>query len=220
MSVDTDQRIPGLSGRNLSGLAYKAVSEMIRRRNVRGGEVIVESKIAELLGISRTPLREALQRLEGEGLVLKTANRSYVVRRVDLIEYLQSLNVRAILETEAALLSLGRIPRERMDLARSEIGDLIVAETFDRQAHWRSDDTVHGLIMDFCGNAVMAQTIRSLRVTTHLFEIESVADRAQPDATEHLGLLDALESGDPKRTRRAVLAHMASIKRFVLGTVS
>ncbi len=220
MDIETSPRIPGLAGKNLSGLAYKAVSELIRRRQVRGGEVIVESKVAELLGVSRTPLREALQKLEGEGLVRKTANRSYIVRHVDLTEYLQSLNVRAILETEAALLALGRIPQKRIDFARAEIMDLIAAETFDREAHWRSDDTVHGLIMDFCGNAVMAQMIRALRVTTHLFEIERIADRAEPQANEHLDLLDALESGVSKEAKRAMLAHVASIKRFVLGTVS
>lgn len=220
MDVEAGRRILGSSGKNLSGQAYQAVSEMIRRRVVRGGEVIVESKVADLLGVSRTPLREALQRLEGEGLVRKTANRSYVVRHVDLTEYLQSLSVRAILETEAAILSLGRIPQEKMDAARNEIAELITAEVFNREAHWRSDDTVHGLIMDFCGNAVMSQMIRSLRVTTHLFEIERIADRAEPDATEHLGLLDALQSGDPRKTKRAVQAHVASIKRFVLGTVA
>ena len=78
-------------GTNLSTQAYNAVSEMIRRRRLRGGEVIVEARLAEVLEISRTPLREALQRLEGEGLVIKGAGRSFVVRHVDLGEYLQSL---------------------------------------------------------------------------------------------------------------------------------
>jgi len=54
---------------NLATLTYKAVSEMIRHRRLNGGDVIVEARLAETLGISRTPLREALQRLEGEGLV-------------------------------------------------------------------------------------------------------------------------------------------------------
>ncbi len=61
---------------------------MIRDRRLKGGESIIEARLADTLGISRTPLREALQRLEGEGLVRKVANRSYIVRHVDLSEYL------------------------------------------------------------------------------------------------------------------------------------
>ena len=74
---------------NLSNQAHQAISEMIQRRRLRGGEVIVESRLAEVLNISRTPLREALQRLEGEGLVIKGTGRSFMVRHVDLREYLQ-----------------------------------------------------------------------------------------------------------------------------------
>ena len=79
---------------NLSNQAHQAISEMIQRRRLRGGEVIVELRLAEVLNISRTPLREALQRLEGEGLVIKGTGRSFMVRHVDLREYLQSLKVR------------------------------------------------------------------------------------------------------------------------------
>ena len=83
---------------NLSNQAYASVSEMIQQRRLKGGALIVESRLADMLGISRTPLREALQRLEGEGLVVKCAGRSFIVRHVDLGEYLQSLKVREILE--------------------------------------------------------------------------------------------------------------------------
>ena len=54
---------------NLANLAYRSAADMIRSRRLRGGDVIVEAKLAATLGVSRTPMREALQRLEGEGLV-------------------------------------------------------------------------------------------------------------------------------------------------------
>ena len=109
---------------NLSNQAHQAISEMIQRRRLRGGEVIVEARLAEVLNISRTPLREALQRLEGEGLVIKGTGRSFMVRHVDLREYLQSLKVREILEPEAATLAVGRIPRSQLAEARQEIVEL------------------------------------------------------------------------------------------------
>lgn len=208
------------TGYNLSNLAYKSVSEMIRGRRLKGGEPIVEVRLAEVLGISRTPLREALQRLEGEGLVVKSANRSFMVRNVDLAEYLHSLKVREILEGEAAFLACGHIDRTRLSAARREIEELMAETTYHTEAHWHSDDTVHGLYIDSCGNAVMTQIIRSLRVTTRLFEIARLADRVHQDAIEHLEIVLALEAEDAKRARKAAQSHVRSLSRFSLASVS
>lgn len=207
-------------GYNLSNLAYRAVSEMIRGRRLKGGELIVEAKLADVLGISRTPLREALQRLEGEGLVVKAANRSFMVRNVDLGEYLQSLKVREILEGEAAFLAAGRLSLSKLLMVRTEIEELMAATTYHTDAHWRSDDTVHGLYIDGCGNAVMGNMIRSLRVTTRLFEIARLADRVGQDAVEHLEIVLALEAEDAKRARKAAQAHIKSLSKYSLANVS
>jgi DNA-binding GntR family transcriptional regulator len=208
------------AGYNLSNLAHRAVTDMIRGRRIKGGEIIVEAKLAEVLGISRTPLREALQRLEGEGLVVKSANRSFMVRHVDLGEYLQSLKVREILEGEAAAISCGRIEPRKLKDARQEIRQLMAATNYHTDAHWKSDDTVHGLFIDACGNAVMGQMIRSLRVTTRLFEIARLAARVGPDSEEHVAILDALEANDPKGARKAAQAHIRSLSKFALGNIS
>lgn len=206
-------------GVNLSNLAYRSVSDMIRGRRLKGGEAIVESRLAEHLGISRTPLREALQRLEGEGLVLKGAARSFVVRHVDLGEYLQSLRVREILEPEAAAMSVGHVPRNELAAVRAEMNDLRSAPGYHTDAHWRSDDNLHELFARNSGNEVLANVIRSMRTTTRLFEIARLSDRIEPDAAEHLAILDAIETEDAKAARKAVQAHIRSIGAFAIATV-
>lgn len=193
---------------------------MIRSRRLRGGEIIVEAKLAEVLGTSRTPLREALQRLEGEGLIVKNATRSFVVRHVDLAEYLQSLKVRELLESEAAALATGHIKPEAMQMVRREIEELASATTYHTDAHWRSDDNLHGLFASACGNPVMAQMIRSLRVTTRLFEIARLADRVGPDNVEHLQILGALEANEARSARRAVQVHLRSLYRDAVQSVA
>ncbi len=218
--ADAAETLEETSGHNLSSRAHRAVSEMIRSRRLRSGELIVESRLADVLGISRTPLREALQRLEGEGLVVKSANRSFVVRQVELGEYLQSLKIREILEGEAAALAVGRIPPAQIRKARREIEELMAAMTYHTDAHWRSDDNVHALAIDACGNAVMGQMIRSLRVATRLFEIARLADRVEPDSIEHLEILDSLEAADAKRARKAAQTHIRSLYRFALYNIS
>jgi len=218
--IEPGEPADNAGGYNLSNLAYKAVSEMIRSRRLKGGEVIVEAKLADVLGISRTPLREALQRLEGEGLVVKSANRSFMVRSVDLGEYLQSLKVREILEGEAAFLATGHIAQARLAAAHREIDQLMTATSYHTDAHWRSDDNVHGLYIEGCGNVVMGQMIKSLRVATRLFEIARLADRVQQDAVEHLEIVMALEAEDARRARKAAQAHIRSLSRFSLANVS
>lgn len=205
---------------NLSNLAYRAVSEMIRDKRLKGGDVVVEQRLAEALGVSRTPLREALQRLEGEGLVLKAANRSFVIRSVGLAEYLQSLKVREILEPEAAALSVGRIAPERLRAVRREIDELAASTAYHTDAHWQSDDHVHGVFIEACGNEVMAGMIRGLRVTTRLFEIARLSDRVGPDSREHRAIVDALAADDARAARRAAQAHIRSLSRFALATVA
>lgn len=208
------ETLKGAGGLNLSSLAYKSISEMIYHRRLRGGEVIVEQRLAEALGVSRTPLREALQRLEGEGLVVKVANRSYVVRKVDLQEYLESLKVREILEPEAAALAIGHIEPATFRAVRTELQQLTSATKYHTDAHWISDDNLHTMYGDVCGNAVLADTIQALRITTRLFEIERLADRVGPDSAEHLEILAALEAHDRAGARKAVRAHIRSLMRF------
>lgn len=201
-------------GLNLSTLTYKSVSEMIYHSRLRGGEVIVEQRLAEALGVSRTPLREALQRLEGEGLVCKVANRSYVVRKVGLQEYLESLKVREILEPEAAAMAIGRIAPATFRTVRTELEQLQDATLYHTDSHWISDDNLHTMFANACANTVLAETIQELRTTTRLFESDRLADRVIPDSQEHLEILKALESEDARAARRAVRAHIRSLMRY------
>ncbi|GJD49608.1 hypothetical protein OPKNFCMD_2340 [Methylobacterium crusticola] len=206
----------GAGGRapSLTDLAYRSVSEMIRDRRLRGGDVIVEARLAGTLGLSRTPIREALQRLEGEGLVRKGEGRNHVVRRVDLGEYLQSLKLRQLIEPEAAVLAMARIPTGRLIAVDREIAELMHATTYHTDAHWRSDDNLHGMIIDHCGNDVMARTLRELRSTTRLYEIDQLKDRLVPDSTEHRRIVEALRARDEARTRQTVFDHVASLLDF------
>lgn len=213
----------GVTGRgpgpmNLGSLAYTALSDMIRHKRLRAGDAIVEARLAETLGVSRTPLREALQRLEAEAMVVR-AGRSFVVRRVDLGEYLRSLKVRLVLEPEAAALAVGRVPGVQLAAVRGEILQLLDATTYHTDAHWRSDDNLHGMFIDHCGNEVMARILKGLRATTRLFEIDRLKERLKPDSREHLAIVDAILAGDEAGARSGVAIHMQSLIDFAIDAV-
>jgi DNA-binding GntR family transcriptional regulator len=194
----------------LSERVHGAVSALIKSQQLHGGDIIVEMRLADLLGVSRTPLREALQKLEGEGLVVRNG-RSFVVRSVGLAEYLQSLKVREILEGEAAALSAGRVPQHAIAKVRANIDALLGAPVYLPKEHWQSDDEVHALISDYCGNPVMGRMIQGLRMVTRLYETSNLADRLMPDATEHLAIIEALERGDARLGRQKAQAHLKSL---------
>lgn len=194
----------------LSDRVHVAVTKLIKSQNLHGGDIIVELRLADMLGVSRTPLREALQKLEGEGLMVRNG-RSFVVRAVGLAEYLQSLKVREILEGEAAAASAGRVPAAAIRQVRRNIDELLSASVYLPELHWQSDDEVHGLVCDHCGNPVLAKMIQNLRMVTRLYETLNLADRLVPDATEHLEIIDALESGDSKLARQKAQGHMRSL---------
>jgi len=204
---------------NLSDKAYTALSELIRSREVRGGEPLVELQLAERLGLSRTPLRQALQRLESEGLLRKDANRSYVVRQVDLKEYLQSLRVRELLEPEAAVLAIDFITPEMVQPVLENMIAVRDTKPYAMLAHWRSDDEVHNLFIKNCRNEVLSEILTSLRSTTQLFEIERLAERLVPDSTEHERILKALASGDSRIVKQVVTTHIRSLFKFAVKSV-
>lgn len=206
-------------GSNASARAYRAVSDLIKDRRLKGGDRIVEKRLADQLGVSRTPLREALQRLEGEGLVLKSANQPYIVRKVDLRDYLQSLRVRKTLEAEAAALAAGRVPASEVRAVREQVLALEKLRPYDVHAHWACDHRVHALFIEACGNRVMADILYELRMTTRLFEITQLADRLGPDAREHIAILDAIEAGDAEGARRAMATHAQSLFDFAVDQI-
>jgi DNA-binding GntR family transcriptional regulator len=209
---DVDNRSPvGSQGEDaLSQRVYAAVAGLIKSQQLHGGDIIVEMRLAETLGVSRTPLREALQKLEGEGLVVRNG-RSFVVRSVDLAEYLHSLKVRELLEGEAAAASAGRVPVSAVANVRANIDKLLAAPHYSLEGHWESDDDVHSLITDYCGNPVMGRLINGLRMITRLYETANLAERLVPNANEHLAIVNALESGDSRASRQKAQAHLRNL---------
>lgn len=204
---------------SLADQAYHAVSRWILTRRLVGGQVIVEGRLAERFNISRTPIREALLRLEAEGLLSKQGTGSYTVRRITASEFFQSMRVRALLEPEAAALASGRIAADQLQALRNEIAGLAGA-ALQQEAHWDADDRLHDLIAAGSGNPVLARLIRDLRRTTRLLEVVEPFDRVADDAREHIAIIEAVAAGDRRAARRAMAAHLRAVERAVLATIS
>jgi len=200
----------------LAEKAHTAVLNMIQQQILSSGQQIVELRLAKELGISRTPIRQALRLLEGEGFLQKSGGKSYIVRRVELREYLQSLKVRELLESEAAFSATEFVPNDNINLVWENLKFTEKLRPYSMLAHWQSDAEVHELFISACPNLVLQNVIRDLRVTTKLFEIANLSERLEPDSRQHEAILDALYNKQPDKAKRAVQAHINSLYQFAI----
>jgi DNA-binding GntR family transcriptional regulator len=203
---------------NLTDRAHAVVRRMILERELKGGEVLVEGRLFERLNMSRTPLREALLRLEGEGLLVRANARSYAVRRITASHYFQCLQVRERLEPQAISLAMGRISAEEVQRLRATI--LTLDSSQQGSSHWQADDQMHGMFARASGNEMLAETIAHLRVLCRLFEVVDPFRRIEEDRAEHLAILDAYLAGDAKAAEEAVVAHLRQLARYTLSRLS
>lgn len=205
---------------NLTEKVYEQLTELLIRGELRPGDVITERRMAERLNASRTPIREALGRLEAEGLVYKQPSRGVTVSPFSTEAFVDILNVRQLLEAEAARLAAGKIAKERLDEIRAEIGRVSRIEHPSLSEVWQIDDLLHGAIADAAGNPLMASMIRDLRRRTHVFNAYRSMGSHRFAAEEDAKLLDALESGDRERAREAMANHIEQVKIAIIERLS
>lgn len=196
-------------GESLSQVAYDTLLEQIMDRTLVGGAVIQERKMAAALGISRTPMRKALARLEGEGLLIRLTDRLLSVRIVSLSECLDAMSVRKLIEPEATRLATPRITQSVLDELESQLTELIDAKEPSLAMHWAFDDNLHGTIAEYSGNRAMIETVVNLRRTTRLFEqMEVPQPTFSPGTEEHLKIIETMRAGDADKAAEAMRVHL------------
>jgi DNA-binding GntR family transcriptional regulator len=209
---------PSSSPEKLGELAYQTLRRMILDKALRSGGPVVEGRLAEELNISRTPMREALLRLEGEGLLVRAGARSYSVRFVSAQEYFQAMKVRELLEAEAIGLAIGKIDKKIVQQLIKKIKALSSGQ--QEQAHWQLDDQVHTMMARASGNDVLAHMIDLVRTNSRLFELVTPFNRIEEDRAEHLAILEAYLTDDAEASRAAVRTHLQNLRRFVLDRLA
>ena len=198
----------------LSTVAYGAVLDMILRGAIAPGELVTERQIAARLGMSRTPVREAVRRLEGEGTVERQRSGALIVRPYSMEEFLQALAVRRLLEGEAARLAAGKVSPELLAAARERIARL--RRDGLAESARRDDRDFHAAIAEASGNPVLATTISDLRKRTAMFRLGRLPERLDQVCDEHVAILDALASGDGEAARAAMQTHIENVRAFLL----
>ncbi|MES3000701.1 MAG: GntR family transcriptional regulator [Pseudomonadota bacterium] len=202
----------------LSEVAYLALMRMLLTGELAPNEVVTERQIALDLGLSRTPLREAVRRLEGERLLERQRTGALVVRALPVEEFMNILNVRRLIEGEAARLAAGRVPVAELEVLKSRISE--VAKLPDEAVtpeHSASDRDLHSLIAAASGNSVLRQMIEDLKTRTAMFRFGRLPQRRKTVCAEHLAIIDALMAGDAQGAQVAMQHHVDQVRLTLLA---
>jgi len=200
-------------------IAFKTVRGWIMSGQLPSGSLINERQLAERLGLSRTPVREALGRLEGEGH-LRKQGRAIIISEIRVEEVMEVLALRIILETEAARLAAGHIASEKVKALTQAVKGLTTPHKTTPVKHWSIDDLLHLSIADASGNALLRKTIGDLRDRTRIFGIDRIPNRFNPGKSEHLAILSALERADADAAASAMRTHLENVRDGILGSLS
>jgi len=192
---------------SISSRIRTAVRTLITSREMWPGEIIVEAELAKRLGVSRTPLREALRGLEGRGLLVRKG-RLFVIRAIGLSEYLHALRARRLLEGEAAAFSAGNVPARRINIVREAVCALLELSELTREQNLQLDGAVYGLFIEYCGNDVLAQFLRDLRDETSLYEKMSPPILSYAYNRYYINIISAIERKNSRQARLAVRAQL------------
>jgi DNA-binding GntR family transcriptional regulator len=191
----------------LSDLAYQAIKEMMVEHRFQPGARINIERLTKELGVSRTPVWEAVSRLEQEGLVKNVPNRGVYMMELTLADTLHLYQVREVLESLAA-----RLAAERMDdgtLARMAANleeQVSVVESGDLMAYSRLDFDFHAAVYSASGNPHLQDTLEVIKN-----KMRPLAMRLQPILADlhhdHVLLYEALLARDPARAEEAFRGH-------------
>lgn len=203
---------------NLADVAHSRILDLILSRQIQAGETLQERRLADWLDISRTPVREALNRLEIEGVV-RRRGKALIVHEITMREMMEVFAVREQLETFAASLAADRV--QHTDIAAIEDKVRSLMQTDPAPAvHWGVDDDLHALIAEAGGNRVLARYIADLRLRTRMFDLERLPERFVPGCEEHLAILEALNGGDADAAVAAMRTHIRNARHAVLDTLA
>jgi len=200
----------------LSQRAYNELLDRLLKRKIPVGSVLQERRLAESLDISRTPVRDALNRLESEGFITRKPGRVLVVKEFSTRELIETLHVRQLMETESVSLATGRIPAAELDEAESAIRGLLAKAEPSADEDWEVDNRFHRMIAERSGNAVLAKLILDLRMKTHMFNMDRVPERFEIGHREHLAIIDALRGGDRDAARAGIQTHIENVKLSII----
>ncbi|GGC84053.1 GntR family transcriptional regulator [Tersicoccus solisilvae] len=185
--------------------AYQALKRDILQCRLKPGEVIIDARLAEMYGMSKTPIRQAINVLDREGLVVVVPRRGTFVKIVDFTEVQDVYRLRALLEPEAAVLASRRATAEELD-ELDELSEATVSVEADSTSRNEANRILHVRIAEVARVPILVRTVTALNEEIERF-LNLRKELGKPyTAVNHGRIVDAIRGGDEAEIRTVVSA--------------
>lgn len=193
--------------------AYRRLLEEIRAGRLLPGDRLRETELAEQLGVSRTPVREAIRQLEADGIVTHLPRQGATIRVLEYAEVVELYEMRAVLEGTAARMAARAASELELDELAALNADL-AASKFSAEAA-RLNRQFHAMLLDIARNRFLSKSMQSLQKSLMILGHTTLSEGARTDqaAGEHEALLAALRARDGAAAEAAMRAHIESSQR-------
>jgi len=205
---------------NLNNLAYKRLKEMIVTGEFSHDKPLVERIISQKLGMSRTPVKHALSRLQQEGLIRIVPRQGVFPIKISYVEYQNILTIREVLEGLAARLAVDHVSNVKLRELRDifdKLGDVRNVEEVNHESYALANVAFHREILQLSGNPKLIETVEGLYDHISLVRLRTIerTSRRIRSVEEHEAVTEALERRDPDEAEKAMRAHIRALKKDI-----
>ncbi len=198
---------------------FEMINELILSGEYPAGHRLVEAQLARTLGVSRTPVRIAIERLVSAGLARHVPNCGAVVRQMTFEEIRDLFFIRVVNEGLVARLASQRVREEDSATLLGILDDMGVAVgAGDTSAYYSLSHRIHEHIMDMAQSPLLTEFVNRIYMMTHRYHIGvmRLPGRTGQSLEEHRAIAEAVLSGDPDESERRMIEHIQNINlRFV-----
>jgi len=204
----------------LGNIVYESLKESILNGSLKPGEKLMESRIAEDLGVSRTPVREAIRKLEKEKYVKMIPRKGAYVEDLTMEDILEVLEIRIVLEGLASKLAARNISDEMKDRIQKNIESFDNASSeLDRKELISLDEKFHHIIYQSSGNKKLNEIVRELQDQFQRFRLSYFNELSSymKLANSHNKLYQAIIDGDEEAAEKYAKEHIEEIRDNIIS---
>lgn len=212
------------SSRFLREVAYERLKDAFQHADLQPGHPLSETQLSKLLGISRTPIREALQQLAQEGLVNIIPGRAVTIASRSVQEVLNAVHVRWLLEPELARLTAESASLGQIEILQETWRDMENAIQANDPATWSKANTrYHQVMSDACPNSLLGEMV--LQMCNRVHYLANVDSQTNPTrlaacTAEHRQIVEAIAAKNPQAAEQAMRDHIIALRESLFNRLN
>lgn len=203
----------------LRDVVFQTLRQAIMRGDLKPGERLMEIKLANRLGVSRTPIREAIRMLELEGLVIMIPRKGAQVAQITEKDLNDVLEVRLGLEALAINFAVERITAEQLEALEHAAAEFeLLIDSDDLTAVAEADVHFHDLIYEATDNKRLEQLLNNLREQMYRYRIEYLKDKSSRRelVSEHYAIFEAIRDRACEEACRIMQLHISNQQKAIM----